>query len=469
MRGLFWFRSDLRLRDNRGLADLVARADEFAPVFVFDPRILDGARSGPSRTRFLLDCLERLGRDLAERGVPLVVRFGAAEEEIPKLVRTTGAEEVAWNRDYSPFARSRDERVRIAVEKAGARVRTAKDRVVFESGEIRNASGDAYVVYTPYRNAWRKRWHGEPELPERAPRLPRPIPGIRAGSLPSLRRLGIADAGVELPTGGEAAARRRLFHFLDERVRTYTKDRDRLAIDGTSRLSPHLRFGAISIRECVAAALERASEDRAFARGANKWVDELVWREFYHAILFEHPHVMHRSYRSEFDRVEWEDDDDAFCAWSEGLTGYPLVDAGMRQLRETGWMHNRARMLAASFLTKDLLIDWRRGERLFHERLVDADPASNNGGWQWAASTGTDAQPYFRIFNPVAQGERHDPDGHYVRRWVPELADADRRWVHRPWEAPEPPPGYPAPIVSHAERRVLALRRYEAARDRSAR
>jgi deoxyribodipyrimidine photo-lyase len=270
---------------------------------------------------------------------------------------------------------------------------------------------------------------------------------------------------MDLPTAGEDAARRRLDTFLEKAAGRYHEDRDLPAVDGTSRLSPYLRCGAISVRDCFERAREAAAEERPLAKGVGKWLDELVWREFYAAILEEHPRVLGGNYRREYDSLVWNDDAEGFLAWCEGRTGYPIVDAGMRQLRSTGWMHNRVRMIVASFLTKDLLIDWREGERFFYEWLVDGDPASNNGGWQWAASTGTDAQPFFRIFNPVSQGQRWDPDGAYVRRYVPELADVPDDLVHRPWEAGSLFSDYPPPIVDHAERREEALARYREARE----
>jgi deoxyribodipyrimidine photo-lyase len=282
---------------------------------------------------------------------------------------------------------------------------------------------------------------------------------------PSLSELISTEDRTAIPEGGEAAAQRRLATFLDDTLRRYAQDRDRPGVDGTSRLSPYLRFGAISVRECVHSALAAARRNRGTASGAHKWVDELIWREFYIGLLAEHPRVLRGAFRAEFECVRWNVAPGDFSAWCEGRTGYPLVDAAMRQLNQTGWVHNRARMVAASFLTKDLLIDWRRGEQVFMQHLIDGEPASNNGGWQWSASTGTDAQPYFRIFNPVAQGERFDPDGRYVRRYVPELRDLSDRVVHRPWDASPPPAGYPAPIVDHADRRVLAVARYDAARN----
>jgi len=237
-------------------------------------------------------------------------------------------------------------------------------------------------------------------------------------------------------------------------------------VDGTSRLSHHLRFGTLSPRACVRAAQDAALEHPPLRAGAAKWQDELIWREFYAAVLEEHPRVLTRAFRPEYDAVRWNEDPSGFVAWCAGRTGYPIVDAGMRQLVATGWMHNRARMIAASFLTKDLLIDWRRGEHFFLQHLVDGDPASNNGGWQWSASTGTDAQPYFRIFSPTVQGERFDPTGAYVRRWIPELRDVPSKLVHRPWEAPMLAPEYPERVVMHEERRGEAVRRFEGVRKR---
>jgi deoxyribodipyrimidine photo-lyase len=463
-RVVHWFRNDLRRRDNTALARGAARGDELLGLFVLDPALLRASRTGAPRLRFLLDCLERLGRDLEARGIPLLVRRGEPGRVVPGLLRELDAGLLSFNRDTAPAARRRDEAVRKAVEARGVEVLECKDRVVFEAGEVRTRSGTPFAVYGPYRRAWYRRLAEHPQPPQRAPQLPPPRRPLRRDPLPGVAELGFAGDDTSIPTGGEEAARRRLRSFLERAVERYAQDRDRPDLDGTSRLSPYLRFGAISVRDCVAAAREAAAAEPRLARGVEKWLDELVWREFYAAILESHPRVLRESYRREYAGIAWDDDPEAFAAWCQGRTGYPIVDAGMRQLHETGWMHNRVRMIAASFLTKDLLVDWRRGERWFQQCLVDADPASNNGGWQWAASTGTDAAPYFRIFNPVSQGERCDPSGAYVRRYVPELAGLPRRWVHRPWEAPRPPAGYPAPIVDHAERRERALERYRAAR-----
>jgi len=469
MRAIHWFRSDLRLRDNTALAGAAARADQIALVFVFDDRLLSSSRVGPPRLRFLWESLERLAGDLKRRGHRLVLRRGDPVEEIPRLIRETGAELLSFNRDPGPYAQLRDTGVRGAAERAGARVLDCKDRVLFESADLRTRTGRSYRVYTPFRRAWLTRFREDRPLPAGPTRLPRPIPGLAAGRIPDLAGFGAGDDRTRIPLAGEAAARGRLQRFMEGRIGDYASRRDLPAVNGTSRLSPFLRFGLLSPRTCAEAALEVAAAFPGRAGGAWKWIDELIWREFYSAILEEHPHVLVRSFRPEYQAVQWEDDEELFRAWCEGRTGYPFVDAAMRQLAIEGWMHNRARMVVASFLTKDLLIDWRWGERFFMQRLIDADPASNNGGWQWSASTGTDAQPYFRIFNPVAQGERFDPGGRYVRRLVPELRRVSDRHVHRPWESPSPPAGYPAPIVDHAHQRQLALARYQAARRKAPR
>ena len=462
MRVVHWFRNDLRLHDNRGLAAGAAAADELLPLFVLDPRLLAETAAASPRVRFLFDCLRRLDDALATRGSRLTIRVGEPAEVIDGLLRETRADLLTFNRDYSPYARRRDARVRRIAGRHGTEVRDFKDRVVFESGEIRTAGGSAYRIFSPYRRAWWARWESVAVEIAAPLRLPAPVPGVAAPPLPALA--WAADEPARLPPGGEAAAERRLRTFVAGALRDYKTARELPALDGTSRLSPYLRFGAISVRRCIGAALEQAEREPGWEAGARSWVDELIWREFYLALLAEEPRVLRESFRPEMRDIQWDDDDDLFAAWCRGETGYPLVDAGMRQLLQTGWMHNRVRMITASFLVKDLLIDWRRGERHFFARLVDGDPAANNGGWQWAASTGTDAQPYFRIFNPVRQGQRFDPEGEYVKRFVPELAHVPSRWIHNPWESPSPPAAYPAPIVDHGERRERALERFAAAR-----
>jgi deoxyribodipyrimidine photo-lyase len=413
--------------------------------------------------------LERLAADAKRRGHRLLLRRGDPMAEIPRLVRETGAELLTFNRDPGPYAQRRDTRVRAAVERTGARVLDCKDRVLFEGADLRTRAGQPFRVYTPFRRAWMARLREDRPLPIGSIRLPPPIPRLAIGRFPKLGEFDAADDRTRIPRAGEAAARGRLQRFLDGRIGEYASLRDHPASEGTSRLSPYLRFGLLSPRTCVDAALEVAAEFPGRAAGVWKWIDELIWREFYSAILEKHPRVLVRSFRPEYRALRWDDDEDLFRAWCQGRTGYPFVDAAMRQLALEGWMHNRARMVVASFPTKDLLLDWRWGERFFMQRLIDGDPASNNGGWQWAASTGTDAQPYFRIFNPVAQGERFDPAGRYVRRFVPELRGVRDRDLHRPWDSPCPPADYPAPIVDHAHQRQLAIARYQAARKKAPR
>jgi deoxyribodipyrimidine photo-lyase len=467
MRSIWWLRNDLRLSDNPALR-AAAGAEALVPVFVLDPKLLRRSRRAAPRLRFLLDSLERLARDLEGRGSRLVLRSGDPSHVLARLVEETGAERVYWNRDVTPYALARDRRVRAAVGRAGARAVEHKDRSVFERDEIRKADGGTYTVYGAYRRAWLRRLQEDPQPPCRAPRLPAVPRGTTSDPLPDPRGLGVERDATRLPAAGEGAARRRLRAFLEGPARDYARLRDLPGVDGTSRLSPYLRFGAISIRVCLAEARALGDAEPRAAGGVRKWIDELIWRDFYAQILEGNPHVLRGAFRPEYEGFRWSDDERGYKAWREGRTGYPIVDAGMRQLAETGWMHNRARMIVASFLAKDLLIDWRLGERHFFERLVDGDPASNNGGWQWSAGSGTDAQPFFRIFNPTAQGERFDPDGRYVRRWVPELRGLSSAHVHRPCEAEPRPADYPPPIVDHAERRALALERFKAMRRRRA-
>ena len=442
----------------------MAHADELACVFVFDPRLL--ANAGAPRVRFMLDCVRRLAQDLEQRGSCLLLRSGDPATEISRLARELRSDLVTWNRDYGPFARARDAAVEQALLAAGVGVETCKDRVVFEAEEIRTRAGRPYSVYSPYRRSWWERYRAAPAGPKAAPKLPPPPRGAQPGSEP---KLDLSSDTACIPTGGSAAAERRLDAFLGRAVIDYSWQRDLPAVDGTSRLSPHLRFGTISVRSCIANALDAARVEPRLAQGVAKWTDELIWREFYHAILADHPRVLRGAFRAELAQIAWEDDPAGLRAWREGRTGYPFVDAAMRELAATGWMHNRARMVTASFLCKDLLVDWRLGERWFMQRLVDGDPASNNGGWQWAASTGTDAQPYFRIFNPVTQGERFDPDGDYVRRWVPELRGLSGALAHQPWKSPLQATHYPARIVDHAFARERALARFRGARAAAAR
>jgi deoxyribodipyrimidine photo-lyase len=337
---------------------------------------------------------------------------------------------------------------------------------------IEKQAGGPYIVYTPYSRTWKSLSMPGPGDLLPAPEAIETPEGVRTDGIPDSPRL---PETVPFPSG-EAEARRRLEAFAHHPICDYADRRDRMDEDGTSKLSTYLRFGMLSIREAVVRARQAAAEDETCGNegGAATWLDELIWREFYLTILYHFPRVRRESFRSEYHNLEWRNDAEAFARWQEGRTGYPVVDAAMRQLLETGWMHNRARMIVASFLTKDLLIDWRWGEKHFMQHLVDGDPASNNGGWQWAAGTGTDAAPYFRIFNPVLQGKKHDPEGDYVRRWVPELREVPDAYIQEPWtmsDAEQAEAGcvigedYPAPIVDHKQARARTLAAYKRARE----
>ena len=453
-----WFRRDLRLHDHPALTAAVEGYDRVVPLFVLDQALLEGRSASPARSRFLLESVRELGAALARLGAPLVVRTGDAADAITAICSATGARDVYASRDHAPYGRTRDARVSDRLAAVGVALHMEGGNLVHEPETVATGDGRPFAVYSPFRRAW--------ERLERSDLLPAPTrlvgTDVEPGVVPDSTTIG-----VPLPAAGEAAARHRLDEWLARGIDGYASTRDRLDLaDGTSRLSADLHLGLLSANEVVAQALGPGEGRRVF-------VNELVWREFYAHVMFHRPFVRERSFRPEFDRIEWSTDPALADAWRAGLTGYPVVDAAMRQLAASGWMPNRSRMIVATFLTKDLLVDWRVGESHFMRSLVDGDIASNNGGWQWCASTGTDPQPYFRIFNPVAQGRRHDPDGSYVRRWVPELAGLPTRWIHAPWEAPSDVlvsgdvrlgTDYPERIVDHAEARLRALAAYGAAR-----
>ncbi len=459
-----WFRRDLRLRDNTALRQASAASERLVPVFVLDDAILARRDSGAARVRFLFACLEALAETLAVAGSRLIVLRGDPVAAIVGVARAARAGTVHWNKDYEPYARGRDARVAEALAAAGIRALAWKDQVLFEESEILSGARRPFTVFTPYSRVWRSR---KPAPPAGVPRLP-PLPtglDLPGVPLPDPGALGFTSA-TTLPKAGEAAAAARLRAFAARGLAGYATTRDLPGVADTSELSPHLKFGTVSIRSVHSATRGRGA-------GARGFTTELAWRDFYQQLLFHHPNLERQAMRPAMRALAWENDRALFAAWQRGETGYPIVDAAMRQLRATGWMHNRCRMIVASFLTKDLLIDWRWGERHFMRELIDGDLAPNNGGWQWAASTGTDSQPWFRIFNPTAQGERFDAAGDYVRHWVPELARVPSRWIHQPWSLPPEQAAaaglalgrtYPARVVLHEERRPRALAMYGAAR-----
>jgi deoxyribodipyrimidine photo-lyase len=473
---LVWFRRDLRPHDHAALYHALRAARRVYCAFVFDRAILDPLLAQglvrDRRVEFILHAVRELAQALNDRGGALIVRHGFAAEEIVRLADELRVDAVFANHDYEPEAIARDQQVDAALAAAGRRLLTFKDQVIFDRDELVTGAGNPFSVFTPYRNAWLRKltpFHVKSYPVERhAAALARPE---RSEPIPSLAKLGFSITNVgslRLATGAVGAAR--VFDEFKERIGDYDRLRDFPARNGPSYLSVHLRFGTVSIRALAAFAVERAA---AGSRGAEVWLSELIWRDFFQQVLFHHPHVAARAFRPEYDRIRWNDDPERFAAWCEGRTGYPLVDAAMAQLNGTGFMHNRLRMVVASFLIKDLGIDWRRGERYFAHCLNDFDLAANNGNWQWAASSGCDAQPYFRIFNPVAQSERFDPDGAFIRRYLPQLAGFTDREIHAPWCVPiarQRTAGcvigidYPAPLVDHATARRQTLDRYAVVR-----
>lgn len=468
-RALVWFRRDLRDYDHAALYHALKGAERVFCVFVFDTAILDPLPRQDRRVAFIHAALLQLDQALRSRGGGLLVRHGLAEQEIPALARQLEVQAVYANRDYEPGTKTRDQRVAAQLKDAGIVFISPKDQVIFDGEEVLTQQGQPYSVFTPYKNAWLKKLSspgGDFYLrayPNRG------LPGTLASpppesTLPSLASLGFAAMDLDslgIKAGMEGAET--LWADFQGRLAHYKEARDYPAVKGVSYLSVHLRFGTLSIRQVAAAAWHAGGE------GASTWLSELIWRDFYFMILDHFPQVLTHSFKPAFDAVVWDDWPAGLSAWQEGRTGYPLVDAAMAQLNRTGYMHNRLRMVVASFLTKDLGIHWQAGERYFAEKLNDYDLAANNGGWQWAASTGCDAQPWFRIFNPITQSEKFDPRGKFIRRYLPQLAKVPDQYIHAPWFMPPLEQqacgvvigqDYPAPIVDHGKARERTLARF---------
>ncbi|MEP6942523.1 MAG: deoxyribodipyrimidine photo-lyase [Betaproteobacteria bacterium] len=475
-RSLVWFRRDLRDFDHAALHAALRESGAVHCAFVFDRDILEPLPDRcDRRVEFIRDSVVELDGRLRAAGGALLVRDGRAREVIPRLAAELGVDAVYANHDYEPQAVARDAAVAKALADQQRDFRTTKDQVVFERDEIVAQSGRPFSVFTPYKHAWLKALLASHLAPypvdDHANALARP-PASMDGSPPTLETLGFKPTNLRSlaiapgMTGGAAR-----FADFQQRIDDYANARDYPAIKGPSYLSVDLRFGTVSIRQLAAYAHVRSLHPGG--EGAASWLSELIWRDFYAQILWHHPRVVDRAFRPEYEALPFRNDRGQFARWCAGETGYPIVDAAMRQLNQTGYMHNRLRMIAASFLVKDLLIDWRWGERYFADKLNDYDLASNNGGWQWAASTGCDAQPYFRIFNPVTQSKRFDAHGDFIRRYVPELAALDAAEIHAPWQLSADAQrsrgvcigrDYPSPIVDHAQARMEALALFASAR-----
>jgi deoxyribodipyrimidine photo-lyase len=462
---VFWHRRDMRLADNVGLDAAAAGDDPVVPVYVLDRDVLDHA--APPRVAFMCDALGSLRAAYRERGSDLLIREGDPRAVLPDLAGEHGADRVVWNRDYSGLARERDAEVRRALEEAGVARESHHDAVHHEPGSITTNDGDVYSVFTYFG----RKWHDRPKADPIDPPEGDGLADVAGDDPPTPADLGFDDPEAGIPEASTAAARERLRTFRAGAIYEYEKRRDYPADACTARLSAHLKWGTIGPREVYAATDEAHADapDESARDSVEEFQSQLAWREFYTHVLWDRPDVVRANYKDYDDEIAWRDDPEALRAWKDGKTGYPIVDAGMRQLRAEAFMHNRVRMIVASFLTKDLLVDWRAGYDWFRRKLVDHETANDNGGWQWAASTGTDAQPYFRIFNPMTQGERYDPDAEYIAEYVPELEGVPADAVHS-WHELDPgtrrmhAPDYPDPIVDHSQRREEAIAMFEAAR-----
>ena len=464
---LVWFRRDLRDYDHAALYEALKSSEEVFCLFVFDTEILDLLQNkADRRVEFLWESLKELKAALQGHGGDLIVLNGLARELVVEEAQRLGVEAVFSNRDYEPNAVARDVDVAEKLAKNKIAFHQFKDQVLFEKDEVLTQQGKPYGVFTPYKNAHLKKLDDVVLQAYPVDQYLQHLAHHQAPPLPSLAEIGFTNTNLsqmKLPTGMSGGLA--LFEDFKERMQHYQEARNFPAVKGPSYLSVHLRFGTISIRH-----LARTAKNMGGA-GAETWLNELIWRDFYFQILYHHPKLASgKAYKAEFDALPFPNDETLFKAWCKGATGYPLIDAAMRQLNQTGYMHNRLRMVVASFLVKDLLIDWRWGERYFAENLIDFDLSANNGGWQWAASTGCDAQPWFRIFNPITQSEKFDGKGKFIRKYVPEIAALSDKEIHAPWLMTplrkaelnmELGKNYPAPIVDHATQRNLALELYK--------
>jgi len=462
---ILWFRRDLRLADNPALNAAAATGRPVIPLYIHDEGG-DVRAPGAASLWWLDGSLRALDRSLTDLGAPLVLRRGHSESALRQLIEETGADTVFMNRLFEPDAWTRDADIAHGLTDEGVECKGFNGSLMAKPGSVLTGSGGPYKVFTPFKNALLAR--AEPPPHTTGPRTLTPVKGLESDAIDEW---GLTPSKPDWSTGfdwtpGETAAVEAVHAFTGSALKTYSIGRDHPAEVGGSRLSPHLHWGEVHPWRVIEAVQKAAADGRAPQAEADKFVAEIAWREFSAHLLQAFPQIVDRSFRPEYDAFPWRDDDKGFRAWTKGQTGYPIVDAGMRQLWTTGWMHNRVRMIVASFLVKNLLVDWRKGEAWFWDTLVDADLGNNVQNWQWVAGSGADASPFFRIFNPTAQGQRFDASGDYVRRWVPELAALPAKWIHAPWTTPQDVlakakvrlgTDYPKPIVDHGEARDRAL------------
>lgn len=459
---IVWFRRDLRLADHAALTKAVRQDRPIIPLYIWAPDEESPWAPGAASRWWLHHSLVALAKSLEKKGARLLVRSGPSEQVLRKIIKRTKADTVYWSRLYDPALIRRDSRIKSSLRSDGITVKSFNNSLLHEPWDIQNKSGNPFQIFTPF---WKTCLAAEdPSEPLPAPRrLSVPSKWPRTDTLESLKLLPTIawDAGFyEAWSPGERGANKQLDAFLDKAMADYDAARDLPGQVGTSRLSPHLHFGEISPRQIWSAVRHSAEtqQTKGMIKGSETFLREVGWREFAYHLLFHFPHTREKPLRDEFNDFPWLNDPKGLRTWQKGRTGYPIVDAGMRELWHTGWMHNRVRMIVASFLVKDLLLPWQEGARWFWDTLVDADLANNTLGWQWTAGCGADAAPYFRVFNPVLQGEKFDPQGAYIRRWIPEIAHIPDTYIHKPWEAGvDVPNQYPDPIVDHSQARQRAL------------
>lgn len=462
-RALCWLRRDLRLHDHHALAKALKDNDQTYLCFIFDSEILEKLTNKEDRrVTFIVESLADIQSQLQKYNAELIIKYGNPTELIPQIIDEYKIDSLYFNRDYEPYTKQRDMQIEKALAKKEINVFTFKDHVQYEKHEVLNQCGETYKVFTPYKKKWLELFNDQDAnvshfrcdlknlAANKKTNSSNPFDWIeKCGFIPTQNIL----------KGGSYEAKKQLVKF-EKMIRNYKQARDYPALEGTSMLSVHLRMGTLSLRDLIRIAVKNKTE------GSLTWLSELIWRDFYQMILDVYPQVEKQCFRPEYELLKWENNESLFHAWCEGQTGFPIVDAGMRQLNETGFMHNRLRMIVASFLTKTLLVDWKKGERYFAEKLLDYDMAANNGGWQWCASTGVDAQPYFRIFNPYTQSQKFDPKGKFIRQWCPELSEFSDQEIHSPQDAEFPEQDlaqcfigkdYPFPIVSYRVQREKAL------------